>query len=63
MTSRDASTGPVLLDRLPDVLATVSTLATAVLGDHTNDAGLCAVCGSAWPCERATTAAHNLAVL
>lgn len=63
MTSRDAATVPALLDRLPDVLATVSTLATAVLDDHTNDAGLRAVCGSAWPCERATTAAHNLAVL
>jgi hypothetical protein len=53
----------VLFDRLPVILAALSSLATTVLGDHTNDADLCAVCGSAWPCERATTAAHNLAVL
>lgn len=23
----------------------------AVLNDHTDDTGLCAVCGSAWPCD------------
>lgn len=28
-------------------------LATAVLNEHTNDLGLCAVCGCAFPCERA----------
>jgi hypothetical protein len=23
----------------------------AVLNEHADDAGLCAVCGSAWPCD------------
>lgn len=25
-----------------------------------DDSGLCAVCGYAWPCERAVLAEHNL---
>ena len=37
-------------------------LATVVLNEHTNDHGLCAVCGSAFPCERAVLAEHNLAL-
>jgi hypothetical protein len=35
-------------------------LATLVLNEHTNDNGLCAVCGCAFPCERAVLAEHNL---
>ena len=36
-------------------------LATVVLNEHTNDGDLCAVCGCAFPCERAVLAEHNLA--
>ncbi|WP_018686969.1 hypothetical protein [Actinokineospora enzanensis] len=35
-------------------------LATVVLNEHANDLGLCAVCGCAFPCERAVLADHNL---
>lgn len=35
-------------------------LATVVLNEHTDDHGLCAVCGCAFPCERAVLADHNL---
>lgn len=37
-------------------------LATHVLNEHANDHGLCAVCGCAFPCERAVLAEHNLAL-
>lgn len=37
-------------------------LATFVLNEHTDDRGLCAVCGCAFPCERAVLAEHNLAL-
>ncbi len=37
-------------------------LATVVLNEHTNDHGLCAVCGCAFPCARAVLAEHNLAL-
>jgi hypothetical protein len=39
----------------------LSSLAVTVLNEHANDADLCAVCGCAWPCERAVLAEHNLA--
>jgi hypothetical protein len=47
---------PVLGD-----LRALSSLALAVLNEHTNQAGRCTVCGSAWPCEQASLAEHNLA--
>lgn len=31
---------------------------TRVMNEHTNDHDLCAVCGSAWPCERVVLADH-----
>lgn len=37
-------------------------LATVVLNEHRSDDGLCAVCGCAFPCERAVLAEHNLAL-
>ncbi|MBM7168612.1 hypothetical protein JQK87_09330 [Streptomyces sp. G44] len=37
-------------------------LATVVLNGHTNDLGLRAVCGCAFPCARAVLAEHNLAL-
>ncbi|WP_165036802.1 hypothetical protein [Candidatus Protofrankia californiensis] len=37
-------------------------LASVVINEHTDDHGLCAVCGSAFPCERAVLAENNLAL-
>jgi len=37
-------------------------LATKTINEHVNDQDLCAICGSAWPCDRAVLAAHNLAL-
>jgi len=39
------------------------TLATRVINEHVDDRGLCGVCGSAFPCERAVLAEHNLDLL
>jgi hypothetical protein len=49
------------IDRFLPLAQLIST-ATSVINEHVNDQGLCAVCGAAWPCERAVTAEHNLAV-
>ena len=35
-------------------------LATRVINEHLDAHGLCAVCSSAFPCERAVLAEHNL---
>jgi hypothetical protein len=47
--------------RPPDLkpLASLASLAVTVLNEHTNAAGLCAVCGCRWPCERVVLAEHN----
>ncbi len=45
--------------RLPTELEAPSSLAVTVPNEHTNQADLCAVCGSAWPCERVVLAEHN----
>ncbi len=47
---------------VPPELETMISLATQALNEHTNDADLCAACGSAWPCQRAILAEHNLAL-
>lgn len=60
MTSQD--TAPSLRGSdLPVGLEALSSLAVRVLNKHTNQAGCCAVCGSAWPCEQASLAEHNSA--
>lgn len=41
-------------------IETLRQLATHVLNEHTDDLGLCAVCGCAFPHERAVLAEHNL---
>lgn len=48
---------------LPPELEALISLATRVLNEHTNQAGLCALCGCAWPCESAVLAEHNLAAV
>lgn len=40
--------------------ATTLTDGNAVLNDHTDDGGLCAVCGSAWPCDNTRLASALL---
>jgi hypothetical protein len=48
---------------LPSELAQLCRTAASILDSHVDDHGLCAVCESAWPCERAVLAEHNLAGL
>jgi hypothetical protein len=48
---------------MPPELEALINLATRALNEHTNDAGQCAVCGCAWPCEYAVLAEHNLAAV
>jgi hypothetical protein len=62
MTVQRHATEPVQASA-PAELEALSSLAVTVLNEHTNDADLCAVCGSAWPCEQAVLAEHNLAAL
>ncbi len=38
-------------------------LASRVINEHVNDDDLCAVCGSAFPCELAVLAENNLDLL
>lgn len=46
---------------VPPEFEAMIKLATQALNEHTDDTGLCAVCGCTWPCERAVLAEHNLA--
>jgi len=43
-------------------LDSLRELATTVLNQHTNDGGLCVVCGCVFPCNLAQLAEHNLAL-
>jgi hypothetical protein len=52
----------VMAPELSSEITALHQLATAVLNEHTNHHGLCAVCGCAFPCERAVLAEHNLAL-
>lgn len=47
--------------RFPPEMLQLLKLATRIIDEHINEQGLCAICGSAWPCERAVVAEHNLA--
>jgi hypothetical protein len=48
---------------LPVGLGALLLLAVRVLNEHIKQADCRAVCGSGWPCERASLAKHNLATL
>ena len=62
--ARQNTTGTISVrDPLPVVLKLMRTLATSVLEEHTDQAGLCVVYGSTCPCERVVVATHNLAVI
>ncbi|MGH3696964.1 MAG: hypothetical protein ACRDRX_23795 [Pseudonocardiaceae bacterium] len=51
------------MDYFPPELERLCSRAALVLNEHVNHVDLCAVCGSAWLCERVQLAEHNLAVL
>ena len=53
----------LLIDLTSRELERLIGLAIAVMNDHADDHGLCAICGYAWPCERVVLAAQNLAVI
>lgn len=48
---------------LPAVMARLSVLVAQEITRHTCKDGLCVICGTAWPCERAELAEHNLVLL
>lgn len=51
------------VDSLAAEIEHLAQLASAVLNEHVNDHGLCAVCGCAFPCDSAVLAEHNVALL
>jgi len=55
--------GPAGREYLIAKLEALRALATRVINQHVDDHGLCAVCGSAFPCELAVLAEHNLDLL
>jgi hypothetical protein len=61
---RHGRTAAVLTaDYFPPELQRLCRTAAAVLHEHVACGGLCVVCSSAWPCERARLAERNLALL
>lgn len=63
MASPNVTETRAAVDPLPPTLQLMARLATSVLVAHIAEAGVCVVCGAAWPCERVVLAAHNLAVI
>lgn len=61
MTDQRHNTPIAVVNCRPAAMDMVLSLATTVLNEHTDDAGVCAVCGSAWPCQSVVLADHNLA--
>jgi len=52
------------MDSVQAEIEHLAQLATAVLNEHVNDNGWCAVCAAvAFPCEAAVLAEHNVALL
>jgi hypothetical protein len=51
------------LESVQAELEHLGRLATVVLDEHTNHAGLCAICSTTFPCDSAVLAEHNLALL
>jgi hypothetical protein len=60
MTGQRDNTSIAVVDRTPAAMDKILSLATTVLNEHTDDAGVCAS-GSAWPCQSVVLADHNLA--
>ena len=61
-----AGTGKPMITLLDTYIDTqieqLAHLASSVINEHVNQGGVCAVCGCAFPCDRAVLAEHNLAV-
>lgn len=61
--------GLYLLERLHPLesmeaeLEHLEQLATVVLNEHTDQAGLCAICGAAFPCDSAILVERHVALL
>ena len=53
----------LVAERVSPELEALRALASRVINQHVDDRGLCAVCGSAFPCELAVLAEHNLDLL
>ena len=51
------------VDGIQAGLEHLAQLASGVLNEHVNDEGLCAVCGSAFPCQAAVLAEGNLGLV
>jgi hypothetical protein len=58
-----SSTGVFPVTSIQAELTNLAQLAAAVLNEHVIDNGLCAVCGSAFPCQSAVLAEHNMALV
>ena len=58
-----SSTGVFPVTSIQAELTHLAQLAAAVLNEHVNDSGRCAVCGSAFPCQSAVLAEHNMALV
>jgi hypothetical protein len=52
---------PTLAAYIPPQLMRLLGIAQKVIGQHVNEGGCCAGCGSARPCRRAQLAEHALA--
>jgi hypothetical protein len=66
MTRQNAAGVIPVRDPLPVAFEPLGPLATSVLDEHTDQAGVCGVglgLARAWPCEPVVLAAHNLAVI
>jgi hypothetical protein len=50
-----------MTERFPPEVRQLLSTATRIIDEHVSEHGLCVICGSAWPCERAVVAEHNLA--
>jgi hypothetical protein len=51
-----------MITLLDTKIVELAQLASSVINEHINHDGVCAVCGCAFPCDRAVLAEHNLAV-
>lgn len=63
MTRQNTTATISVGDPLPVTLKRMATIAASVLGEHTDDSGVCVICEVAWPCEPVVLAASNLAVI
>lgn len=63
MTSNQAAPAVAASAEVSTALRQLCATATGVLATHLDEAGVCVMCGCAWPCEIAVLAETNLAAL